>query len=210
MVEGDYVAVSSHWDDPPGLCLLDIGCSRTMHGLKWKSSFLAQPGVPEHREAVHHRSFHGIGGLSTSLTLDTFAIGLFGCNGEVESVCLEQDIPMLLSREDMRTLGFHLHMPSDTLDIEAFGIFGAPVIVTRAGNIAISLLDYAPGGHPGISGWRISKSVFSRSAKFVQCGLSGCSVDSACVRHGHLNMVCMHRPRSRSPTRVGSDSSTPD
>ena len=97
--------------------------------------------------------FRGIGGSSRSVTNDILGVGIFGHNGQISSMCLDQDIPMLMSKTDMKSLGFHVHLPNngpETVDIDALGLKGMATHTMANGHVGISLVDFDAGGHPSV------------------------------------------------------------
>jgi hypothetical protein len=54
----------------------------------------------------------------------------------------------LLPRVAQERLGVHIHLSGRTIAFDTLGIYGWPTIETKAGHLAISLLDFAAVGHP--------------------------------------------------------------
>lgn len=96
----------------PGMCVSDTACSRTMHGPGWKKGFAQVSGVPRPCEVPSDGVYRGIGGSTRCLTKDMLGTGIFGYNGQISSMCLDQDIPALLSKVHMNTLDVHIHLRS--------------------------------------------------------------------------------------------------
>ena len=144
--------LTSTQGDPPGLAVIDTACQRTMHGPQCKSRFvegLRALGL-SHAEQPTTKSYTGIGGSMPASTVDRFPAGIFFNNGEMTSACIPQTIPMLISLHDQRTLGIRIDPVGEAVDVDAFGVKGEKLLYSQVGHPAISLLDFAPGGHPGI------------------------------------------------------------
>lgn len=111
------------------------------------------PGVPRPLEGPSDWVHRGIGGSTRCLTRGALGSGIYGYNGQISSVCQDQDAPMLMSKADMNTLGFHIHLPNEgpeTVGIVALGIRRAPACTVWRGHLVISIVDYETDAHPGV------------------------------------------------------------
>ena len=93
--------------DLPGLAILDSGCTRTMHGSEWATSFeQALTGfglVPLKKEKLQR--FRGVGGETISKVVKVFPVGIGQSHGELHSAETPGSTPLLLSRPFMQQLG---------------------------------------------------------------------------------------------------------
>ena len=90
--------------DPPGLAILDSGCTRTMHGSVWAERFEAE--LKSRGLAFHSLSkkqiFKGVGGQIQSDVVKVYPIGLAKVHGEMCSSEAPGALPLLLSRPFMQ------------------------------------------------------------------------------------------------------------
>ena len=148
MVSGDFHVAEqtllSAPEDPPGLAILDSGCTRTMHGAMWSEAFekeLNRIGLtPKSRSK--NQAFKGIGGQLTSDTVKVFPVGIAKIHGELHSAETPGNAPLLLSRPFMQELGTVIDLGNNTVSFTAIDIKGLPLIKTSRGHLAISLLDF--------------------------------------------------------------------
>ena len=134
-------------EDPPGLAILDSGCTRTMHGSTWAQAFeerLCELGLAVHTIEKSQR-FRGVGGLSQSTVTKIFPIGIKGVHGDLYSAEVEGSLPLLLSRPFMHELGAVLDLGANTVSFTGLGVTDLPLVKTAKGHIAVNLLDFDEG-----------------------------------------------------------------
>eukprot|EP00435_Cladocopium_sp_Y103_P024596 s4511_g6.t1 len=129
--------------DPPGLAILDPGCTRTMHGENWSKSFEAELGKLglSSRRRLKHQSFKGVDGEIASNTVKVFPIGIGGVNGELHSAEAPGGLPLLLSRPFMEQLETVIDIGSGEVTFKKIGVT-LKLIKTSKGHLAVSLLDF--------------------------------------------------------------------
>ncbi|CAE7616057.1 RE2, partial [Symbiodinium sp. CCMP2592] len=131
-------------EDPPGLVILDSGCTRTMHGSGWAEGFESQLralGLAVH-EVEKTQRFRGVGGMSLSTVTKIFPIGIQGVHGDLYSAEVEGNLPLLLSRPFMHELGAVLDLGANTVSFHSLGVVDLPLVKTQRGHIAVNLLDF--------------------------------------------------------------------
>ena len=131
-------------EDPPGLAILDSGCTRTMHGTSWAADFekaLSSKGLQPLCKSKTQR-FKGVGGETISQVVKVFPIGLGGTHGELHSAETEGDTPLLMSRPFMQKLGAIIDLQRGVVSFEEIGVKDLPLIRTKRGHLAVDLLDY--------------------------------------------------------------------
>ena len=131
-------------DDPPGLAILDSGCTRTMHGEKWATQFeqaLHELGLSS-ESRPKNQAFRGIGGQLNSDTVKVFPVGIAGIHGELHSAETPGNAPLLLSRPFMQELGTVIDLANSTVSFLKLGVKNCPLIETSRGHLAINLLDF--------------------------------------------------------------------
>lgn len=130
--------------DPPGLALLDTGCSRTMHGADWASRFETE--LKERGLLVKKKSkiqvFRGVGGETRSEVVKAFPVSIGGVPGEIFSAETPGSVPLLMSRPFMEKLGTVLDLRNGTVSFEEIGIKSLPLLKTSKGHLAVNLLDF--------------------------------------------------------------------
>ncbi|CAJ1448790.1 unnamed protein product, partial [Effrenium voratum] len=130
--------------DPPGLAILDSGCSRTMHGRGWAEEFekaLTDLGLTFDTKAKD-QSFKGIGGHIKSTEIKIYPIGIGGRHGQLHTAETPDMSPLLLSRPFMKKLGTIMDMEHETVSFTQLGLEDIPMIRTSRGHLAINLLDF--------------------------------------------------------------------
>ena len=140
----DLEALASDEQDPPGLAILDSGCTRTMHGKDWADLFEAELGNLglSSRRRLKKQSFKGVGGQITSDTVKIFPVGINRVNGELHSAEAPGGLPLLLSRPFMEELQTVINIGSRTVSFNKIGVIDLPLIRTKKGHLAVSLLDF--------------------------------------------------------------------
>ena len=131
-------------DDPPGLAILDSGCTKTMHGRGWARDFereLEKIGLP-HKIKAHTQVFKGVGGQITSEIAKVYPIGLAKAHGEMQSSETDGPVPLFLSRPFMEELGTVLNLGRRTVSFTKLGVTDLPLIKTSRGHLAVSILDF--------------------------------------------------------------------
>jgi len=131
-------------EDPPGLAILDSGCTRTMHGTVWASKFeerLSELNLQPMCKTKTQR-FRGVGGETISRVVKIFPIGLGGVHGELHSAETDGDTPLLLSRPFMQSLGAIINLKKNVVSFEEIGVSDLPLVKTKRGHLAVSLLDF--------------------------------------------------------------------
>ena len=87
--------------------------------------------APVARDSVQRRpskfKFTGIGGGASVKWTYVFPIGLFGNNGVLLSAEVENDIPLLISREYQKTLGLNI-FSDGTVKIASLDISRRPIV----------------------------------------------------------------------------------
>ena len=82
-----YEAFALEAQDPPGLAILDSGCTRTVHGSEWAHRFEEEISkydlVPKVRDK--RQTFKGIGGAAESKIVKVFPVGIGGSHGVIHS-----------------------------------------------------------------------------------------------------------------------------
>ena len=122
-------------DDPPGLAILDSGCTRTMHGTSWARAF-------EALSRSKTQAFKGIGGQLKSDTVKVFPVGIAKIHGELHSTETSSNAPLLLSRPFMQELGTVIDIGNSTVSFTSIDVKNLPLLRTSCGHLAISLLDF--------------------------------------------------------------------
>ena len=140
-----YEAFALEAQDPPGLAILDSGCTRTMHGSEWAHRFEEEISkydlVPKVRDK--RQTFKGIGGAAESKIVKVFPVGIGGSHGVIHSAETDGQTPMLISRPFMQALGTIIDLKNNTVSFSELGISSLPLHRTRRGHLAISLLDFS-------------------------------------------------------------------
>ena len=133
--------------DQPGLAILDSGCTRTMHGSEWASTFeksLAERGLsPKIKQKVQR--FRGVGGETVSKVVKIYLVGIGKAHGELHSAECEGMTPLLLSRPFMQELGAVIDLSDNTVSFKELGVAKLPLIRTTRGHMAIDLLNFGAG-----------------------------------------------------------------
>ncbi|CAJ1410941.1 unnamed protein product [Effrenium voratum] len=130
--------------DPPGLAILDSGCSRTMHGRGWAAEFekaLTDLGLTFDTKAKD-QSFKGIGGHIKSTEIKIYPIGIGGRHGQLHTAETPDMSPLLLSRPFMKKLGTTMDVEHETVSFTQLGLEDIPMIRTSRGHLAINLLEF--------------------------------------------------------------------
>lgn len=122
---------ASDEQDPPGLAILDSGCTRTTHGTEWSELF--EIGISS-RKRLKKQSFRGVGRQIASNTVKIFPIGISGVNGELHSAEAPGALPLLLSRPFMEELQTVIDVGSRTVDFRKIGVIGLPFVRTKKGH----------------------------------------------------------------------------
>ena len=145
--------------DPIGAGVWDSAAGAVVHGRKWREDFtktLRSLGLTYDTRPTTG-GIRGVGGSEEVNTIYRFPVGLHGVNGEIESIEVEQDIPLLLSNQLQRELGVTLSYGTtdgnermDKIQIRELGVKSTPLCRTTGGHPYSSLLWFAPGGHPGL------------------------------------------------------------
>eukprot|EP00435_Cladocopium_sp_Y103_P062124 s1878_g23.t1 len=131
-------------EEPPGLAILDSGCTRTMHGTVWASKFeerLSELNLQPMCKTKTQR-FRGVGGETVSRVVKIFPIGLGGVHGELHSAETDGDTPLLLSRPFMQSLGAVINLKKNVVSFENIGVTDLPLVRTQRGHLAVNLLDF--------------------------------------------------------------------
>ena len=118
--------------DPPGLAILDSGCTRTMHGLEWASRFeeaLATFGLSP-KSRLKNQLFSGVGGQVSSQTVKIFPIGINKVHGELHSAEIPGSAPLLLSRPFMEELDTNIDIGKNTVSFRKIGVHDLPLLRT--------------------------------------------------------------------------------
>ena len=101
--------------------VLDCACSRNVMGNVWKDTFIASESRCEN-EVVSlpgGTSFRVGGGKKIKpIEKIKFLCVIAGTKTTIISDVVERDIPLLLSKPEMKKCGFILNMKNDTLEVE--------------------------------------------------------------------------------------------
>ena len=102
--------------------VLDCNCGRNVMGKVWKDTFIACLGPDERTEVISlpgGTSFNFGGGTNIkSIEKIKFSCVTGGIKTTITSDVIERDIPLLLSRPEMKKHDFILNMKNDTLEVE--------------------------------------------------------------------------------------------
>lgn len=132
-------------DDPPGLAILDSGCSRTMHGEAWSEAFeneLKKIGISV-KSRNKTQTFKGVGGQTESTVVKMFPFGIGGEeHGYIHSAETPGNTPMLISRPFMKELGTILNLGEGTVSFTKLGVYDLPIVRTKRGHPAVNLLYF--------------------------------------------------------------------
>jgi len=141
MVSGDSQVAEetllSAPEDPPGLAILDSGCTRTMHGAMWLQACereLNRIGLTP-KSRPKNQAFKGIGGQLASDTVKVFPVGIAKIHGELHSAETPGNAPLLLSRPFMQELGTVIGLGSSTVSFPAIDAKDLPLIKTSRGHL---------------------------------------------------------------------------
>ena len=136
-------------DDPPGLAILDSGCTKTMHGSQWAQRFEEALAEYNKRPIILEKTpkFHGVGGETISTTVKIFPIGIGGNDGEIHSAETEGSTPLLISRPFMQDLGTVIDFAANTVTFDEIGVYALPLVRTARGHLAVNLLDFEVETH---------------------------------------------------------------
>ena len=101
--------------------VLDSACTRTVTGRAWKETYLASLSSDEKRHVriwASDTKFK-FGGESTVKSDECmeFPCTIAGHKTKIVTDVIDSDIPLLLSKPDMKRLGFKLNMAEDTLEV---------------------------------------------------------------------------------------------
>lgn len=148
MAEGEEETPESYAldsDDPPGLAILDSGCSRTMHGEAWSTAFeneLKKIGIVV-KSRNKTQTFKGVGGQTESTIVKMFPFGVGGeKHGYIDSAETPGNTPMLVSRPFMKELGTILNLGEGTVSFTKLGVYDLPIVRTKRGHPAVNLLYF--------------------------------------------------------------------
>ena len=136
-------------DDPPGLAILDSGCTKTMHGSQWAQRFEEALAEYNKRPIILEKTqkFHGVGGETISTMVKIFPIGIGGNDGEIHSAETEGSTPLLISRPFMQDLGTVIDFAANTVTFDEIGVYALPLVRTARGHLAVNLLDFEVETH---------------------------------------------------------------
>ena len=135
-------------DEPPGLAILDSGCTKTMHGKAWGDRLeeeLNKLGLSSSLRK-RHQVFKGIGGKVESEGIKVFPCGIYGVRGEIHSAETPGSTPLLISRPFMEELGAVIDVDARLCSFKKIGVYDKPLHKTAKGHLAISLLDFGTSG----------------------------------------------------------------
>ena len=130
--------------DPPGLAILDSGCTKTMHGAAWAKRFEAELEKLGLNFEVRHKTqtFKGVGGHIQSDVVKVYPVGLAKVHGEMCSSEAPGPLPLLLSRPFMEEMGTVMDIGRGTVSFAALGVKDLPLVKTSRGHLAVDLLDF--------------------------------------------------------------------
>ena len=130
--------------DPPGLAILDSGCTKTTHGSVWATRFEAELGklglafTTQKKKQV----FKGVGGQIVSNVVKIYPIGLSQIHGEMCSCEAPGSLPLLLSRPFMKELGTVIDIGRGKVSFTALGVKDLDLVKTSRGHLAVNILDF--------------------------------------------------------------------
>ena len=131
-------------EDPPGLAILDSGCTKTMHGTAWAEAFedaLQKIGLSS-QSHCKKQAFRGVGGAIESDTVKVFPIAINKVHGELHSAEAPGNIPLLVSRPFMEELGTVIDIGRGVVSFNKIGVKDLPLIRTSRGHLAVNFLDF--------------------------------------------------------------------
>ncbi|CAE7766366.1 GIP, partial [Symbiodinium sp. CCMP2456] len=141
LIPSSYVASES---DPPGLAILDSGCTKTMHGEAWAERFEKELVALGLSFGTRQRPqlFKGVGGHIKSEVVKVYPVGLAKVHGEMCSSEVPGPLPLLLSRPFMEEMGTVMDIGRGTVSFVALGVADLPLVKTSRGHLAVDLLDF--------------------------------------------------------------------
>ena len=132
--------------DPPGLAILDSGCTKTMHGATWAKRYeaeLEKLGLTW-QEKEKKQLFKGVGGNVQSNVVKVYPIALSKVHGEMCSSEAPGPLPLLLSWPFMEELGTVIDLGKQVVSFTALGVRNLALKKTARGHLAVNILDFDP------------------------------------------------------------------
>lgn len=137
---GESVLVNSLVDDSKGCGILDSGCTKTVCGERWLKDYVENLSDYEKslvKEESSPASFtFGDGITVKSQKKLTLPCMIGGMKGKVVTDVVECDIPLLLSKKSMKSVGMILNFKEDKVKI---GNKIIPLNSTTSGHYALPL-----------------------------------------------------------------------
>ena len=101
--------------------VLDSACSKTVAGLSWKEMYLASLPEKEKSKVQIYPSEttfkFGSGDRTTSNECMDISCVVGGLLTTIKTEVVNYDIPLLLSKPDMKRMGFKINLENDTLEV---------------------------------------------------------------------------------------------
>ena len=122
--------------------ILDSACSKTVAGRSWKEMYLASLPRQEKEKVIMYPSEttfkFGSGDTISSNQIMEIPCSIGGLHTTIKTEVVDTDIPLLLSKPDMKRLGFKINLANDTLEINGRNI---ELDTTSSGHYFIPLKD---------------------------------------------------------------------
>ena len=123
-----------------GFAILDSGCSNTVCGEKWLSTFIENLSDDDRHamkfEPSNQTFTFGDGRTVTSKTKVTIPCWMGGLSGNIFADVVDCNIPLLLSRQSMKRVGMILDFKKDVAIVKDYPI---PLTVTKSGHYALPI-----------------------------------------------------------------------
>jgi len=127
-------------EESRGYAILDSGCSNTVCGENWMTKFIENLGDEERGmikiEPSSQTFTFGDGKTVNSKRKVTIPCWMGGISGRVTTDVVDCNIPLLLSRRSMKTVGFMLNFKKDTVTVNNRHI---KLKVTKSGHYALPI-----------------------------------------------------------------------
>ena len=125
--------------------IIDTGASANLVGAKWlekRNQILRSIGRPQARVKEAFASFrYGDGRIGNVHKAAIIPIAIAGCAGQFMAYVADAEIPALLGKEALETLGAHLNFCQRVLTLEALGA-DIPLKVSAVGHYLLDVADF--------------------------------------------------------------------
>ena len=122
--------------------VLDSACSKTVAGRSWKDMYLASLPVKEKEKVKIYPSEptfkFGSGNKISSSEIMEIPCSIAGLHTTIKTEVVDTDIPLLLSKPDMKRLGFKINLVNDSLEVNGRNL---DLETTSSGHYFIPLKD---------------------------------------------------------------------